>query len=60
MSVDIEKLRIEKRPSRVRLEGRILFLLDDAKLRDAMGRKARVRVEGHFSWSSIARSTLAF
>jgi 3-isopropylmalate/(R)-2-methylmalate dehydratase large subunit len=32
MSVDIEKLRIEKRPSRVRLEGRILFLLDDASL----------------------------
>src|SRR5688572_20854026 len=32
MSVDIEKLRIEKRPSRVRLKGRILFLLDDASL----------------------------
>jgi 3-isopropylmalate/(R)-2-methylmalate dehydratase large subunit len=32
MSEDIRELRIEKRPSRVRLDGRIFFLLDDARL----------------------------
>jgi 3-isopropylmalate/(R)-2-methylmalate dehydratase large subunit len=32
MSEDIRNLRIEKRPDRVRLEGRVLFLLDDAHL----------------------------
>ena len=32
MSEDIRQLRIEKRPSRVRLEGRVLFLIDDARL----------------------------
>lgn len=35
-------------------------LLDDPELRDAMARKARERVEQHFSWSSIARQTLDF
>jgi glycogen synthase len=35
-------------------------LLDDPDLRKTMGRKARIRVEEHFSWSSIARHTLAF
>jgi glycogen synthase len=35
-------------------------LLDDADLRAAMGRRARERVEQHFSWTSIARQTLDF
>jgi 3-isopropylmalate/(R)-2-methylmalate dehydratase large subunit len=32
MTADIRKLRIEKRPDRVRLQGRVLFLVDDAEL----------------------------
>jgi len=35
-------------------------LLDDADLRARMGRRARERVEQKFSWTSIARQTLAF
>jgi starch synthase len=35
-------------------------LLEDSKLRDAMARNARARVEAHFSWTSIARQTVAF
>ncbi|HUF50675.1 MAG TPA: glycogen synthase [Longimicrobiales bacterium] len=35
-------------------------LLADADLRAAMGRKARARVEQHFSWRSIARQTVDF
>ena len=32
-------------------------LLDDPALRQSMARKARARVEAHFSWTSIARQT---
>ncbi len=35
-------------------------LLDDPGRRQSMARKARVRVEEHFSWSSIARQTVEF
>jgi glycosyltransferase involved in cell wall biosynthesis len=35
-------------------------LLSDAALRESMGAKARERVERQFSWTSIARQTLAF
>jgi glycogen synthase len=35
-------------------------LLDDPTLRATMARKARRRVEEHFSWTSIARQTLEF
>jgi glycogen synthase len=35
-------------------------LLDDAELRRSMARKARARVEEHFSWTRIARQTLEF
>ena len=35
-------------------------LLEDPDVRAAMGRKARVRVEQHFAWPSIARQTLEF
>lgn len=35
-------------------------LLDDPELRERMGRRARARVEEHFSWTSIARQTLGF
>jgi starch synthase len=35
-------------------------LLQDPALRAAMGRQARSRVEEQFSWTSIARQTLAF
>jgi starch synthase len=35
-------------------------LLDDPELRENMARKARRRVEEHFSWTSIARQTLEF
>ena len=35
-------------------------LLDDPDLRQSMARKARARVEAHFSWTSIARQTAAF
>lgn len=35
-------------------------LLDDPALRAAMGRRARERVEQQFSWTAIARQTLAF
>src|SRR5215212_7968621 len=35
-------------------------LLDDPQLRASMARKARRRVEEHFSWTSIARQTLEF
>ena len=35
-------------------------LLDDPPLRATMARKARRRVEEHFSWTSIARQTLDF
>jgi glycogen synthase len=35
-------------------------LLDDPALREAMGGKARRRVEEQFSWTSIARQTLTF
>ena len=42
------------------LAGAVNALLDDPELRAAMGRKARERVEQHFSWQSIARQTLGF
>jgi alpha-maltose-1-phosphate synthase len=35
-------------------------LLEAPDLRQSMGRKARARVEAHFSWTSIARQTAAF
>ena len=35
-------------------------LLDDPDLRATMARRARARVEQHFSWTSIARRTLEF
>jgi glycosyltransferase involved in cell wall biosynthesis len=35
-------------------------LLDDPATRQAMGQKARQRVERYFSWSSIAQRTLEF
>ena len=35
-------------------------LLQDPALRAAMARRARIRVEEQFSWTSIARQTLAF
>jgi starch synthase len=35
-------------------------LLEDPQLRQSMARKARARVEEHFSWSSIARQTVEF
>jgi alpha-maltose-1-phosphate synthase len=35
-------------------------LLDDPDLRATMARRARTRVEQHFSWTSIARQTLQF
>jgi alpha-maltose-1-phosphate synthase len=35
-------------------------LLDDPTTMQAMGRRARARVEQYFSWSSIARRTLEF
>jgi glycogen synthase len=38
----------------------INVLLADASRRAAMGQRARRRVEEHFSWTSIARQTLAF
>jgi glycogen synthase len=36
------------------------LLLEDPELRQSMARKARARVEDHFSWSSIARQTAEF
>jgi glycosyltransferase involved in cell wall biosynthesis len=35
-------------------------LLNDASRRTTMGRRARIRVEEQFSWTSIARQTVAF
>jgi glycosyltransferase involved in cell wall biosynthesis len=35
-------------------------LLRNPELRAVMGKKARARVEQHFSWSSVAQQTLAF
>jgi glycogen synthase len=35
-------------------------LLDDPELRGSMARKARARVEEHFSWTRIARQTVEF
>jgi glycogen synthase len=35
-------------------------LLRNPELRAVMGKKARARVERHFSWSSVAQQTLAF
>ena len=35
-------------------------LLDDPELRARMGKRARARVEKHFSWTSIARQTMGF
>lgn len=35
-------------------------LLEDPERRAEMGKKARSRVEGHFSWQSVARQTLDF
>ena len=42
------------------LAAAVNVLLDDADLREAMGEKARARVEREFSWTSIARQTLEF
>jgi alpha-maltose-1-phosphate synthase len=36
------------------------LLLEDPELRQSMARKARARVEEHFSWSTIARQTVEF
>jgi len=35
-------------------------LMSDAKTRERMGKAARKRVLEHFSWESIARTTLGF
>jgi glycosyltransferase involved in cell wall biosynthesis len=42
------------------LAGAINRLLNDPAALKAMGRKARERVEQHFSWKSIARATFDF
>jgi glycogen synthase len=42
------------------LAAAVNLLLEDPELRQAMARKARARVEEHFSWSSIARQTVEF
>jgi glycogen synthase len=42
------------------LASAVNLLLDDPELRESMARKARARVEEHFSWSSIARQTVEF
>jgi glycogen synthase len=42
------------------LAAAVNVLLDDPELRQSMGRKARLRVEQQFSWTSIARQTAAF
>jgi starch synthase len=42
------------------LAGCVNTLLDDPELRASMARKARRRVEEHFSWTTIARQTLDF
>jgi alpha-maltose-1-phosphate synthase len=42
------------------LASAVNVLLDDPALRASMARKSRERVEQHFSWTSIARQTLAF
>lgn len=42
------------------LAAAVNVLLDDPELRARMGRKARLRVEEAFSWTSIARQTRAF
>jgi glycogen synthase len=42
------------------LAGAINTILGDDALRAAMSRRARARVEEHFSWTSIARRTLDF
>ena len=42
------------------LAAAVNVLLDDADLRESMGKKARARVEQQFSWTSIARQTLEF
>jgi glycogen synthase len=42
------------------LAAAVNLLLEDPDLRQSMARKARARVEEHFSWSSIARQTVEF
>jgi starch synthase len=42
------------------LAAAVNLLLLDPELRQSMARKARARVEEHFSWSSIARQTVEF
>jgi alpha-maltose-1-phosphate synthase len=42
------------------LAAAVNILLDDPALRTSMARKARARVEQHFSWTSIARQTVEF
>jgi glycogen synthase len=42
------------------LASAVNMLLEDPELRQSMARKARARVEEHFSWSSIARQTVEF
>jgi starch synthase len=42
------------------LAAAVNLLLEDPELRQSMARKARARVEKHFSWSSIARQTVEF
>ena len=42
------------------LASAVNVLLADPALRESMGRKARLRVEQEFSWTSIARQTLDF
>jgi starch synthase len=42
------------------LAAAVNLLLEDPELRQSMARKARARVEEHFSWSSIARQTVEF
>jgi glycogen synthase len=42
------------------LAAAVNLLLEDPELRQSMARKARARVEEHFSWSNIARQTVEF
>ena len=42
------------------LAAAVNVLLDEPDLRETMGKKARMRVEREFSWTSIARQTLEF
>ena len=52
MGTDLLKLNVEKRPARLRLDGRVLFLVDDAQL-------MRRQLAGeNLAWSDEIRSIL--